>query len=94
MLHTLLHVVAYKITKVKIVGYVASSLQVLWYGNMEWSKEENFSLEWKIIDSMEYIWKIHIPFHALASRPSSVMFMASSGWGIYSQTQFKSLQYV
>ena len=38
MLHTLLRVVAYKITKVKIVGCVASSLQVsslVWKYEME-----------------------------------------------------------
>ena len=57
---------------------IASSLEFLWYGSMEWNMEENFSVEWKIF-SMEWKWNgrklpagnmeklSSIPYHALAT---------------------------
>ena len=45
--------VAYNIAKQQKIRCIASSLKFLWYGSMEWSMEENFSMEWKIF-SMEW----------------------------------------
>ena len=57
---------------------VASGLNLLWYGSMEWNVEDNFSMEWNMewkIFSMEWIgrkfveWNMEksssIPYHAL-----------------------------
>ena len=46
-------VVAYNIAKVQNILCVASSLKVFFFG-MGWNMEENFSMEWKKISSMEY----------------------------------------
>ena len=39
--------------KVQYKLHVASDLNLLWNESMEWNMEENFSMEWKKIASME-----------------------------------------
>ena len=41
------------VAKVQYKLRVASGLSLLWYGSIEWNMEENFSMEWKKIVSME-----------------------------------------
>ena len=47
--------------------HVASGLNIPWNGSMKWKMEENFSMEWKKLASMEYekIVFYSIPYHAL-----------------------------
>ena len=57
-----LRVVACNIAMVQNTRCIASSLKVLWYGSTEWNVEENFSMEWKKIASIEHG---KIVFHSL-----------------------------
>ena len=62
------------VAKIQYKLRVASGLNLPWYKSMEWNMEENFSMEWKsfsmdwkIIASMEYgkIVFHSVPYHAL-----------------------------
>ena len=68
--------VTYNTAKVQNICCIASSLKVFWYESMEWNREENFSIKWKIF-GMQWKWNgkklplwnmeksSSIPFHAL-----------------------------
>ena len=45
---------ALNIANVQCTLCVAFGLNLPWYGSIEWNMEENFSLEWKKIASLEY----------------------------------------
>ena len=42
------------VAKIQYKLRVASDLSLLWYKSMDWNMEENFSMKWKKIASMEY----------------------------------------
>ena len=44
--------------KPKNIRCIASSLKFLWYGNMEWNMEENFSMEWNMEENFSMEWNI------------------------------------
>ena len=60
------------VAKVQCKLRVASGLNLVWYGSMEWNMEENFSMEWNgrflLWNEIKLpVWNMenHLPFHSI-----------------------------